>query len=355
MTSAPATLYPLLVTTTFGNSLAATWRALSHPRRAVPIALVGAALVGTEVAASRSPAAAINLAAFITLFTLLAPAAWRWSRMGRGGGSRYALYLALCVGLVALSALLLPRALGFESYVLHAPAAVALMALCAIAGHVLGRDIELEVDLERAEDRGERLLRAAEDARLLALRRHLDPHFLFNTLGAIAEWCREDPEVAERALLGLSDILRTLFAGIGEREWPLSREMEVLVAVHRLYELRDDERYSLEVELGEAPRDARIPPLVLLPLFENGLTHGAGGAPTLLRVFDEGASVDVEMWSAGEFGGEREGGTGIETAAQRLRLAYGDRGQLQIDEVARGGILGTRVRVSFPASRESQE
>ena len=56
--------------------------------------------------------------------------------------------------------------------------------------------------------------RDAESARLLALKNHLDPHFLFNTLNAIAEWCRTDGEVAERAVLQLSSMLRVILEGV---------------------------------------------------------------------------------------------------------------------------------------------
>src|SRR4030095_12586183 len=65
-----------------------------------------------------------------------------------------------------------------------------------------------------ARRRGD-LGRGAERAELLALRSPLDPHFLFNTLNAIAEWCREDGEIAERAVMRLSAMLRTVLAGGG--------------------------------------------------------------------------------------------------------------------------------------------
>ena len=65
--------------------------------------------------------------------------------------------------------------------------------------------------------------READHAQLLALRSHLDPHFLFNTLNAIAEWCREDGEVAEQAILQLSSMLRTMMTGISTTTWPLAK------------------------------------------------------------------------------------------------------------------------------------
>lgn len=210
------------------------------------------------------------------------------------------LYGLLCALLVGVTTLVLPASLHFESYVAHPPAAIAIFGLASIAGWVLGRDIDLAAGLSDALEHSALLTRETEDARLLALRQHLDPHFLFNTLQAIAEWCREDPAVAEQALLELSRMLRTLFEGIRVPFWPLSRELDVLLALQRLYALRDDERYALVAELmalgaahetsepasdptGEGARTVSalpVPPLVLLPLFENALTHGGAGAPS---------------------------------------------------------------------------
>ena len=302
-----------------------TWSALNAPRRAIPIALVSASLIATEAWATRRVEGGLLVASFCLAFVLFVPAAWRaWNRSTPGLVG----YVVLASALV-VAALVAPTALGYDSYVLHPPAAVALVALVLIAGWVLGRDIDLSSTLGVLE-------REAEDARLLAIRQHLDPHFLFNTLGAIAEWCREDPEVAEKALLELSTMLRTLFDGIREPMWPLVREVELLVALHGLYALRDDERYRLETSL-DVP-DMSVPPLVLLPLFENALTHGTTDAPLQLEVDSSG----VRIWNAGTFKGRRDGGTGIATADRRLGLIDAS---LRVEASARNGIDGTLVTV----------
>ena len=85
----------------------------------------------------------------------------------------------------------------------------------------------LEATQAEEASRGEALTREAEHAQLLALRSHLDPHFLFNTLNAIAEWCRSDGLVAEKAILQLSSMLRTMMTGIQETGWPLAKELEL--------------------------------------------------------------------------------------------------------------------------------
>lgn len=270
-----------------------------------PIGIGAAALVATEAWATRALAPTLVLAAFTALSLLLLP--WVWNRAGARTSGRL-LYLALVVGLVLLAAAGAPRWLHYESFVLHPAAVFGLMFVVAMAGVILAQHQRLDRSVET-------LSREAEDARLLAIRKHLDPHFLFNTLGAIAEWCREDPVVAERALLELSAMLRTLFDGVREPAWPLAREVELLVALHRLYELRDDERYQLETQL-DVP-SIEVPPLALLPLFENALTHGDAAAPTRLEVDAEG----VRIWNAGAIGARREGGTGIATAERRLELA----------------------------------
>jgi len=88
------------------------------------------------------------------------------------------------------------------------------LALFLVGGWGLARDIDLDARLRAAETRAVELTRAAEAAELLALRAHLDPHFLFNTLNAIAEWCLKDGAVAEEAVLKLSAMLRTLLDGV---------------------------------------------------------------------------------------------------------------------------------------------
>ncbi len=326
--------------------LLGSWRALAMPRRLVPVALVATGLVGTELWATRHLATASTLALFILLFVGFVPATWRWFRRSPDA-IRGSAYLGLALVLV-LGASLGPVALfGEEPYVAHPPAMAALLTLVLIAGWILGRDIELSSDLVLAEARGESLERAAEEARLLALRHHLDPHFLFNTLGAIAEWCREDPAVAEKALLELSRMLRTLFEGIREPTWPLRRELDLLLALHQLHALRDDERYRIEPQLDDVPA-MEIPPLLLLPLFENALTHGSAAAPLRLSVETGDASATVRIWNAGAFDGPRDGGTGIATTERRVTLAYADAGTVRVAAAERDGIAGTEAVVTLP-------
>ena len=86
-------------------------------------------------------------------------------------------------------------------------------------------------------------------AKLANVEAALQPHFLFNTLNAIAEWCRADGAVAEKAIVQLSSMLRTMMTGIQSTTWPLAKELEsprrssrctpsAIQALHRALEVR---------------------------------------------------------------------------------------------------------------------
>lgn len=104
----------------------------------------------------------------------------------------------------------------------------------------------------------------AEQARLIALRSQLDPHFLVNTLNAIAEWRRTDGEAAERAVLELVELLRAVLAGGRAPTWPLSQELALVRRLYALHLLRDGGLFTLEERVPDPLPDVPVPPLLLL-------------------------------------------------------------------------------------------
>ena len=180
----------------------------------------------------------------------------------------------------------------------------------------------------------------------MALKAHLDPHVLFNTLNAIAEWCREDPAVAERALIDLSSLLRQLLVGVRAEAWALDRELEAVGRFFELYRIRDPERFSVEWR-GATPRVA-VPPMLLLPLAENAMTHGPGRGHRGVVIAEtrrQGDTVSFTLTNPGAFEGRRPSGQGLSTIEQRLRLAYGDDARLEVRAVG----ATTEARIVWPA------
>jgi two-component system sensor histidine kinase AlgZ len=251
---------------------------------------------------------------------------------------------------VALLALVIPRALGVGlTFLTGRESTLVSLALFWVGGWGLGRDIEFEAGLERERARAEAMAREAERAQLLALRGQLDPHYLFNALNAIAEWCRTDGEVAERAVLQLSSMLRTILAGVPLAAWPLRRELDLCRDLFDLHLIRDPSLFTLHIE-GD-PGDLQVPPLLLLPLAENAVKHGpaAGHRGEIrLRVEHEGERATVVLDNPGPYTGPRDGGAGVPTVHKRLALAYPD-GLARLTLAATA--TGTRATLTLPAVR----
>lgn len=314
-----------------------TLAALAAPRRAVPIALVVFAMTIAQWWFSQGAAATVLGLAMATTFVLTGPYAWR--RLFPPGqpitAGRLLLY-ALVGTIPSLAGWLLPRLGDVPATFLSATVNTGVVTtLFWAGGWGLARDIELEASLQAAEARVEALARQAEQAELLALRAHLDPHFLFNTLNAIAEWTREDAEVAEAAILRLSALLREVMAGVRAPRWPLARELDVVRAVFELHAIRDPDRFRVSWALPDPLPAASVPPLLLLPLVENAVKHGpAAGHRGAMRFELHGPDpLRVRVCNPGPFTGRRAGGEGLALVERRLHLAYGDAATFTIEAV----------------------
>jgi hypothetical protein len=318
-----------------------TLRAQLAPRRLLPAVVVTAAMVATELAYTGSGAAIVVDLVLCLIFWFHAPFAWRWLcsshrprtpiewTLGHAG------YFGSGAAIVGLLGLVLPLLGQLPwTYMTDLRSLGVVLALYLVGGWGLGRDIDLEEGLIAERQRAEQLARTAEQAQLLAIRSHLDPHFLFNTLNAISEWCVQDPPTAEAATLKLAHMLRQVLSGVRAEAWPLARELELLGLLFDLYSVRDPERFRFDVELPELIPEVDLPPLILLPLAENAIKHGpmAGheGA-VVLRISEAEERLRIELINPGPFAARRPGGQGLDMVERRLDLAYGGQALLSIE------------------------
>lgn len=334
----------------------ATLKGLSAPRRALPIGLVCATLILSQMQLTPHPASGPLAALMCALFLLSAPYLWRLLNPAghglAGGALRVGVYATLGVAVAYVITVPLPGWFGLGPTLLASDTTSYIsLALFWVGGWGLGRDLEFEEHLRRERERAEAMEREAERARLLAVKSHLDPHFLFNTLNAIAEWCRQDGVVAERAILKLSSMLRTVLSGVPLPAWSLEQELELCLALLELHLIRDPEMFRVEQIIDVQPGAHRVPPLILLPLFENAVKHGpaAGKRGTLSLSISEGAGqLQVQLENPGEFRGLRDGGSGFLMVQRRLELAYSGAASVQIQ----GHRGHTRVTLSLPAGQD---
>ena len=319
--------------------LRSTVRGLLAPRRAIPIALVVVPLTIIQDAYSRDAFAVPIALLMCGSFLLVGPSLWRAlfpmdRERSAPAVARAALYAVVGAALVLGIGRVLPGLVGAgQTFLTTKPSLAVCVALFWVGGWGLARDIDLEEQFRRERARAEALQREAEHAQLLALKSHLDPHFLFNTLNAIAEWCREDGAVAEKAIVQLSSMLRTMMGAIHTANWPLAKEIELVDALFALHLVRDPLAFALERDVPDPPPDIEVPPMMLLPIAENAMKHGPlarnkGTVRFSIASGDRGVTITIS--NPGRFAGPRDGGSGLPIVRKRLALAYGDRATFAI-------------------------
>jgi two-component system LytT family sensor kinase len=235
------------------------------------------------------------------------------------------------------------------------------LAIFACPAMIVGIPLKIW-DALRIERKLEEQNRLLLEARLDALQRQINPHFLFNTLNSIASLVRFRPELAREMIVKLANILRMLLRE-GDSFVPLRDELAFTDDYLDIEVVRfGAEKLRVEKEIDPQTMDVIVPSMMLQPLIENSIKHGlepriSGGTITLrsriegdavvIEVEDDGVGVSPERKKSQTVAGiqERGGGIGMRNVRERLEVLYGASGSFEV--VSRPG-RGTRVILSIP-------
>ena len=204
--------------------------------------------------------------------------------------------------------------------------------------------------MEVERDKAQQALLSAKDAQIRMLRYQLNPHFLFNTLNtacALMDIRRIEP--AQRMLVRLSDFLRYSLDTPPDQLISLDKEVEMLMLYLDIEKARFGEQMRLDFQIDDAARTAKVPSLLLQPLYENSIKYAVsaqaeGGVIGLrawledghlyLRVSDDGPGPNA---SDGEFRSRK--GIGLSNTRERLKTLFGDNCQFSVGEQDTAGFV----------------
>lgn len=220
---------------------------------------------------------------------------------------------------------------------------------------------------ERSREALKLELRASElqsqlvSAQLDALKMQLQPHFLFNTLNAIAVLVRQQKSRGAEQMLGhLSDLLRHVLDDADAREVPLRRELEYLRTYLAIEQVRFADRLHVEIAAEPRAQEAWVPQLILQPIVENAIRHGIGRSSSpgkiTIAAASVGGAVRLQVQDDGPGlvpGGSGDGrGIGLANTRARLRQLYGEEASLEIENRNPRGVDVT-IRIPLrPADTE---
>ena len=232
---------------------------------------------------------------------------------------------------------------GLLSYVI-------LYGVILLVGSMLGS----RERLARQQAETARLNEQLSQAQLNALRRQIEPHFLFNTLNGIAGLVREKRnDAAVDMIAGLSDFLRRVVEESGRQQVPLAEELDFAQKYLDIQQVRFAERLQVSLDVPSELFPAQVPSLILQPMVENAIKHGIakrvqGGAIRIaasrsngrltLRVYNDGPGLPAG-WE------KTQTGVGISNVRTRLQNLYGDEFDLSMQNQEPGGV---EVSVSVP-------
>lgn len=184
-----------------------------------------------------------------------------------------------------------------------------------------------------------RHVRAEARSRISALQARIRPHFLFNSMNTIASLTRTSPKLAEEAVEDLADLFRATLND-SARPLRLKEELELSRMYQRIEALRLGSRLQVKWDVAALPMRALVPSLTVQPLLENAIYHGIepldGGGTVEVHGRVEGPDIAISVANPVALGGRRTSREGnriaLENIRQRLRLAYGDRGCIEVVE-----------------------
>lgn len=201
------------------------------------------------------------------------------------------------------------------------------------------------------------------EAEVRALRAQISPHFIYNSLGAIASFVRTDPDRARELLLEFADFTRYSFRRHGEYT-TLAEELRSVERYLLLEQARFGDRLQVTLRIAPEVLPVAVPFLCIQPLVENAVRHGleasadkadgVGHLTIVARDLDQECVIEVEDDGAGEdpervrralAGDASMDSVGLGNVDARLRNAYGDDYGLVVETAPDAG---TKVIVRVP-------
>ncbi|WP_426766569.1 sensor histidine kinase [Pseudarthrobacter sp. 1G09] len=204
------------------------------------------------------------------------------------------------------------------------------------------------------------------EAEVRALRAQISPHFIYNSLNAIASFINTDPARARELVVEFADFTRYSFRRHGDFT-TLAEELRCIDRYLLLERARFGERVQVSLRVAPEVLSTVIPFLSLQPLVENAVRHGLeakegpghitiraddAGAYAQVTIEDDGVGMDPEQLQsmlAGHIDGEH---VGLRNVDARLRQVYGDAHGLVIET---GPGEGTLITMKVPKSQPGHD
>lgn len=197
-------------------------------------------------------------------------------------------------------------------------------------------------------------------AQLNSLKMQLQPHFLFNTLGAIIVLIRQQKTPQAEAMVEkLGDLLRLTLQDVEVQEVPLWRELEFLRLYLSIEQVRFEDRLTVCIAPATTLSEVLVPHMVLQPIVENAVRHGLGQSEeaVTIEVMATSSNGSLALIVSDDGPGllppkSDHSGIGLANTRNRLARLYGESARLVVEQATGRGV---RVTITLPIRTVSPE
>lgn len=206
--------------------------------------------------------------------------------------------------------------------------------------------------------------RKKRSAELELLQAQISPHFLFNTLNSI-RWAaiNNNNEKAANMVLSLVKLLRMIINKDGELI-TIENELDNVKNYIAILQMRHSLNINLVLDIDEAFKEYKIPRLLLQPIVENSIIHGADDERNeitiaiaihnikfecVISIEDNGKGFDSFMVNSSKSKDKKFSGIGLNNVNERIQLYFGEEYGLQINSEVN---KGTKVIINLPSKQE---
>lgn len=216
------------------------------------------------------------------------------------------------------------------------------------------REYELlttQLELQAQQDR---MARQLSEASLHLLQAQIEPHFLFNTLGAVQQLAQVECPAAASLTAHLITFLRASLSDMRTDKVTLTSEFSLIEAYLQVMKTRLADRLEFSLELPVDLSEVSIPGMLLLTLVENAIKHGIEPALRGGSIEVRAQRLDSDLWIQVRDSGvglvATPGvGVGLTNVQERLRLAYGGAATFTLEpQEPQGSIATIRLPNTLP-------
>ncbi len=185
--------------------------------------------------------------------------------------------------------------------------------------------------LQQEKQQREELSKRMAELELAALKAQMNPHFVFNALGAIQYFIQtKDVEAADHFLTKFASLMRRYLDSSRESLIPLEQEIDLLQKYTELEQMRFEDLFQTQIKVQAELRrqDYYLPSMLIQPFVENAINHGLcerrdGKGQLSIRFTLEGE--ELICWI-------EDNGIGRAQARKHRRSGHRSRGMQIVDE-----------------------